>query len=666
MNPDIQQLLAYLSSANAGAYSQHSQFDGTQDATQWEVPLQVDGPIRRTACVVLRCQTGFELDDEKKAFLLRNFDGCSVWFVAHLDLASRVSSDDILKASWYSSSKGYILPASVGRGLIFLLKVKIRMASGVADAAHLAVSIAEKIEEWMDGVLLKDDNFPSVVFRAYAERETALPDYSQVEQLVRLKSELKRGHVEVVELASLAKIDLIKVADCGLEGSNACCFFNVKTQFAFADFNSEHVGAEVEIIRIEVDRDTLRPDFAVIFINDYIRGGRGIHSGVMGVRSLSRMLVVVPPLYEQASVAKFHGILAAYKVMMGQTLSGLDSLGLMGHLDEPASKLFLASVRCGELVEAGSQASSGSLPYPLACAYHAYECATEGAQMERAFKMVDAFIEFHCLCSVSIASSTFHKNAEREVAEHYNKSRLLDLGMWIDRLKSVSGKYLTLRSTGRLDELTEITASLGVASVYALDQLYSENVVSLLDDLRKRRNAMTAHGPNWGNKEKEAVVQDLFKVISDYILNTTSLWGYLRLGYCSDVRYMENGDYASLVERCGQERYGKNGIRFVSKSTIARPKTLVLYPSSEDGAFIPILPFYYAKQIAPSLHILYHLSRTDMEGGFFNFNSYAALEADLRSQEKIPVSSPMVGALADLLKQYPYVDPVKKTPRLGL
>jgi hypothetical protein len=129
---------------------------------------------------------------------------------------------------------------------------------------------------------------------------------------------------------------------------------------------------------------------------------------------------------------------------------------------------------------------------------------------------------------------------------------------------------------------------------------------------------------------------------------------------------MENGDYASLVERCGQERYGKNGIKFVTKSAIARPKTLVLYPSSEDGAFIPILPFYFAKQIAPSLHILYHLSRTDMEGGLFNFNSYAALEADLRSQEKIPVASPLVGALASLLKQYPYVDPVKKTVRLAL
>lgn len=666
MHPDILKLITYLSSVNTGAYSQHYQFDGTQDASRWEVPFQVDGRIRRTACIFLNCRRGFEVDDEKRAFLLRHFDGCSVWFVAHLDLSSRVNSDDILKASWCYSPKAYMLPSSVGTGVIFLLKVKVGMASSARESAHLSVSIAAKIEEWMDGILLKDDNFPSVIFRAYAERESALPDSSQVEQLVRLKAELKRGHVDVIELASLAKIDLIKSTDCGLEGSHACCYFNLKSQHAFADFDLKSIGSETEIVRIEVDRSTLRPDFAAIFINDYIRGEKSIHVGVMGVRSLSGMLMVVPPLYEQASIAKFHGILAAYKVMMGHTLSGLDSLGLMGHLDEPASKLFLASVRCGELVEAGSRASSGSLPYPLTCAYQAYECATEGAQMERAFKMVDAFIEFHCLCAVSIASSTFHKNTEREVAEHYNKSRLLDLGMWIDRLKSVSGKYLSLRNSGSLDELSEITASLGVASVYALDQLFSEDIILLLDDLRKRRNAMTAHGPNWGNEEKGAVVQDLLKVIGDYILKTTSLWGYLRLGFCSDVRYMENGDYASLVERCGQERYGKNGIKFVTKSAIARPKTLVLYPSSEDGAFIPILPFYFAKQIAPSLHILYHLSRTDMEGGLFNFNSYAALEADLRSQEKIPVASPLVGALASLLKQYPYVDPVKKTVRLAL
>jgi len=199
-----------------------------------------------------------------------------------------------------------------------------------------------------------------------------------------------------------------------------------------------------------------------------------------------------------------------------------------------------------------------------------------------------------------------------------------------------------------------------------LDQLFSEDVIVLLDDLRKRRNAMTAHGPNWGNEEKKSVVKDLLKVISEYILKTTSLWGYLRLGFCSDVRYMENGDYASLIERCGQERYGKNGIRFVSKSAIAKPRTLVLYPSNEDGAFIPILPFYFAKQIAPSLHIVYHLSRTDLEGGFFNFNSYAALEADLRSQERISVTSASVSALTALLKQYPYVDPVKKTVKLAV
>jgi len=92
----------------------------------------------------------------------------------------------------------------------------------------------------------------------------------------------------------------------------------------------------------------------------------------------------------------------------------------------------------------------------------------------------------------------------------------------------------------------------------------------------------------------------------------------------------------------------------------------VLYPSNEDGAFIPLLPFYFAKQIAPSLHILYHLSRTNQEGGFFNFNSYAALEADLKSQEKIAVTSPAVSALATLLKQYPYIDPVKKTERVAL
>jgi hypothetical protein len=666
VHPDIQKLLDYLASANTGPYCQHSQFDGAHDTAPWIVPTQVDGRIRRTAAIVLKLRHGFTVDDENRSFLLKHFDGYSVWLIAHLDALTRVESDDILKASWFSSPKAYMLPASANGGVIFLLKVKVGMSSGIRGAGYLSVSIAEKVEEWMDGVLLKDDNYPSVVFRAYPERESALPDASQVEQLVRLKTQLKRGHVEVVELGSLAKIESIPRKDCDSEGSHACCYFNPSSQEAFVDLDQAGVAPDVGIIRIEVDRATLRQDFAAIFINDSIRGGKGVYAGVNGVRSLSRMLVVIPPLYEQASVAKFHGILAAYKVMMGLTLSGLDSLGLMGHLDEPASKLFLASVRCGELVEAGSLASTGSLPYPLTCAYQAYECATEGAQMERAFKLVDAFVEFHCLCAVSVAASTFHHNAEREIAEHYNKNRLLDLGMWIDRLKSVSGKYLSLRSTGSLEELSQITASLGVASVYALDQLFSEDVILILDDLRKRRNAMTAHGPNWGNEEKVSVVQDLIMVITDYMMKTTSLWGYLRLGFCSDVRYLENGDFASLIERCGQERYGKNGIRFVSKSAIARPKTLVLYPSNEDGAFIPLLPFYFAKQIAPSLHILYHLSRTNQEGGFFNFNSYAALEADLKSQEKIAVTSPAVSALATLLKQYPYIDPVKKTERVAL
>ena len=274
--------------------------------------------------------------------------------------------------------------------------------------------------------------------------------------------------------------------------------------------------------------------------------------------------------------------------------------------------------------------------------------------MVRAFKMVDAFIEFHALCALSVANATFMHEAGSCIASSYNRSRYMDLGTWCHHYRDAADQYSRLRKSSFPDDLAALVGNLGMASVYALDQLFSSEVRTLFDRLRDARNKHMAHGPLWGPSEMAQIYNEVAAGIADYLELTSSLWGHMRLGYCSHVHKLPSGVFASLVERCGQARYGRNGITFHTKEALATPHTLVLYLATGEAGFVSLLPFYYAKQIAPSLHIVYHLSRTTDH--VFSFNSYAALDAGLKSKEDLPVTDDRVAQLLGLLRSNKFID----------
>ena len=90
---------------------------------------------------------------------------------------------------------------------------------------------------------------------------------------------------------------------------------------------------------------------------------------------------------------------------------------------------------------------------------------------------------------------------------------------------------------------------------------------------------------------------------------------------------------------------------FVTREKLACPGSLVLYSNVEDAVFVSLLPINHIKKIAPSLHVIYSLSRTESKK--YVFNSFAALEAGISAREIIDVSDASVKILTDLLSMYP-------------
>jgi hypothetical protein len=90
---------------------------------------------------------------------------------------------------------------------------------------------------------------------------------------------------------------------------------------------------------------------------------------------------------------------------------------------------------------------------------------------------------------------------------------------------------------------------------------------------------------------------------------------------------------------------------FVTREKLACPNSLVLYSNVDDAVFVSLLPVNYVKKIAPSLHVIYNLSRTESKK--YIFNSFAALEAGISAREIIDVSDASVKILTDLLRMHP-------------
>jgi hypothetical protein len=181
--------------------------------------------------------------------------------------------------------------------------------------------------------------------------------------------------------------------------------------------------------------------------------------------------------------------------------------------------------------------------------------------------------------------------------------------------------------------------------------LYSPEVDQLLIDMVKLRNTFDAHGPTWGADESRENEKTVLALVARYSRLTLSLWGHLRLGYCSSVSLNSSGHYEALIERCGHEGFGKSGMQFVTREKLACPGTLVLYSNVDDATYASLLPVNFVKKIAPSLHVIYNLSRS--EGKKYVYNSFAALEAGISARELIDLSDESVQLLNDLLNKSP-------------
>jgi hypothetical protein len=260
-------------------------------------------------------------------------------------------------------------------------------------------------------------------------------------------------------------------------------------------------------------------------------------------------------------------------------------------------------------------------------------------------------VEFHCLSGISLAAAFFDTAAARRLGELYNRSKLFQLGGWRDEFSQASSAYRRLRDSREVGELLRLTKVLGAASIYAMDQMYSMEVDELLKEMIKLRNTYDAHGPTWGSGESAKNEGMVAGLIEKYSRLTLSLWGHLRLGYCSSVTVNSSNNFESLVERCGHEGFGKSGMLFTTPERLACPGSLVLYSSTESAVFVSLLPFNYVKKIAPSLHVIYNLSRT--EGTRYTFNSFSALESGISAREILEVDDPSAQVLTDFLKKHP-------------
>ena len=650
MEADISHLLGLLKSAHGATCDEHIQLSGLRGswpATVFEADDPDEGQIR-TGSLFLSHEEFLSIDDSTIAGLSSLFDGCRLWFVCALPDDSSFEVDDVLGKPWLRNPRVFLAPSSSGAGQVCVIRAKFDFCPGGERETNLPVSLFSSLS-LVDKTCLKSrSDSRSTTLRMSPGRRSRLPSRSKALSIIELKSGLELPGIEVIELGSAAEIEVVSRAQVRGDGATGCCYYSISSGFVLMPVNAA-ACADERMIRIEVSSDRLMAGYVGMYLNNHAR----VFVGSMGeaVEALMETPILIPPLEAQAAISHFNSAHSAYQEMLRSSLSGFGNMSVINQINSRPDDLFQASVYYDGLVEAGSRHGAGTLPYALSCSYRAYECAPRELKMERAFKMIDAFVEFHCLSGISLAAAFFETAAAKRLGELYNRSKLFQLGGWRDEFSQASSAYRRLRDSSEVGELLRLTKVLGAASIYAMDQMYSMEVDELLKEMIKLRNTYDAHGPTWGSGESAKNEGMVAGLIEKYSRLTLSLWGHLRLGYCSSVTVNSSNNFESLVERCGHEGFGKSGMLFTTPERLACPGSLVLYSSTESAVFVSLLPFNYVKKIAPSLHVIYNLSRT--EGTCYTFNSFSALESGISAREILEVNNPAAQVLTDFLKKHP-------------
>jgi hypothetical protein len=651
MEADISNVLGLLRAAHAASSDEHIQLSGLRacwPSAVFDADEPEEGKIR-TGSVRLSIEEFLAIDDSTIAGLSSLFDGCRLWFVCTLPDEYSLVVEDVLGKPWLREPRVFLAPLSSGPGQVCVIRAKFDFCPGGDREMNLPVSLFSFLSQMDKSCLKSRSDNRMTTLRMSPGRRSRLPSRSKVLSIIELKSGLEVPGIEVTELGSAAEIEVISRSQVREDGVTGCCFYSVSSGYVMMPVNASACLDE-SIIRIEVSSDRLMAGYVGMYLNNHARVSP-LGSIEEAVVALMETPILIPPLEAQAAISHFNSAHSAYQEMLQSSLSGFGSMSVIKQINTRPDDLFQASVYYDGLVEAGSRHGAGTLPYALSCSYRAYECAPRELKMERAFKMIDAFVEFHCLCGISLAAAFFDPAAARRLGELYNRSKLFQLGGWRDEFSQASSAYRRIRGSREIGELLRLTKVLGAASIYALDQMYSIEVDELLKEMIKLRNTFDAHGPTWGSGESaknEAMVAGL---IEKYTNLTLSLWGHLRLGYCSSVTLNSSNYFESLIERCGHEGFGKSGMLFTTQERLACPGSLVLYSSAESAVFVSLLPFNYVKKIAPSLHVIYNLSRT--EGTRYTFNSFAALESGISAREILEVNDPAAQVLTDFLKKHP-------------
>lgn len=651
MDADLDQLLRLLRSAHASSADEHIQLSGLRPA--WgSSSADLDEPapgVSRTGVLSMSVDEFLNVDDPTIGGISSLFDGCRLWFVFRIPESVVLEADVFLNRPWFAEPRVFLMPASSGSDLICVYRIKVDFCQESTDAKSLPVALFSGIEE-IDALALKKPNDArSVVFRLRAGRKTRLPSRGKITAVKELYAGLKVAAIEVHELGALCEVEIVAKETLDEEGVAGCCYYSLCSMKAMLPAQAK-AARDAELVRIETSDERLVASYVTSYLKNH--SGLGQFSSIEDAKhTITELPILLPRVEVQVAIAHFNATQETFQCMLDSSLSGFANLSVVGQINSSPTDLFQASVYYDGLVEAGSRHGAGTLPYTLSCAYRAYECAPKELRMERAFKMIDAFVEFHCLCGISLAAAFFEKAAEARLVELYKRGNLFQLGGWREEFARASSAYGVMRSSKDIGELLRLTKVLGSACVYALDQLYSSEVDQLLIDMVKLRNTFDAHGPTWGAVESGDNEKTVLALITRYSKLTLSLWGHLRLGYCSSVSLNSSGHYEALIERCGHEGFGKSGMLFVTREKLACPNSLVLYSNVDDAVFVSLLPVNHVKKIAPSLHVIYNLSRTESKK--YVFNSFAALEAGISAREIIDVSDPSVKILTDLLRMYP-------------
>jgi len=613
------------------------------DPQQWMALSAVEHSEADSSILLMPEGGGLLPDETTQSAILRRFDNSQSWIIAHFSTDTAIALDDILQVQWIRSPKLFICPVDE-TGILVAMRFKI----GERDdhpAVTLNVMVSEGIADMDAELLLKDAR--DCVFEVRVREGALLPDRRRLADLLNIKTKIAKRGIRITELGGNAEIETIKAEDAQTQGLTGCCYYVPSLRRAVLSLEGVDCAPANIIVRIEPVGEQLRADYVAAIINDLDPAMRSRQPENF-LATAAHMLVVMVPLENQAAAAQFKAANESCHRLFRESLGDLYGKNPVAQLAEPAGKLFDAGVRCASIAEAGDPDGARSLPYPMACAFQAYQCASSNDEkFEKAFKMVDAFIEFHSLCALSVAYTNFMHDAADRIAATYNNTERMDLGTWCYHYREAVELYNRRRTSPTADDLAILTGALGVASLYAIDILFSQKVVKLFDQLRNLRNTRMAHGPTWGAEEKSRSREDAAQAIYQYLEAAAPLWGHVRLGYCSKVEKLSARVFSTFVERCGHARYGRSGVSFRTPDDRASPGTLVLYLANEEDGFVGLLPFYCVKQIAPSLHIIYHLSRT--EKNHFYFNSYAGLDGGLKAQEEIKASDDRIASLVGLL-----------------